>query len=146
LPITQNGSGILITPTGSATASISILRSQIENNNGGGIHTDSSNGAINVDIADSAISNNASNGFNVASGAGGHNNMVSIARTTIANNGLVGIQSGGSTSAVLLDTTLLDSNTSGATDVLTGARILSYGNNRIVGAPGSGFTGPASLQ
>jgi hypothetical protein len=144
--ITQNGAGVLVVPTGSASVSIGLDRSRIENNNGGGIHTDSSNGAITVDIADSTISYNVSNGFNVTSGTGTQNDMVNIIRTTIAKNGLVGIQTGGSHAAVLLNASTLDSNTNGATLASNGARIISYGNNQIIGTPGSGFTGSAPLQ
>ena len=72
--------------------------------------------------------------------------MVNIIRTTIAKNGLVGIQTGGSNAAVLLNASTLDSNTNGATLAYNGAHILSYGNNQIIGTPGSGFTGSASLQ
>jgi hypothetical protein len=45
----------------------------------------------------------------------------------------------------MIDTTLLDSHAS-ATSVISGGRILTYGNNQIVGTSGSGFTGSASLQ
>ena len=48
--------------------------------------------------------------------------------------------------AALIDTTLLDGNTAGATSVVGGGRLLTYGNNRIVGSAGSGFTGSAALQ
>jgi hypothetical protein len=39
--------------------------------------------------------------------------------------------------AALIDTTLLDGNTAGATSVVGGGRLLTYGNNRIVGSAGS---------
>ena len=52
----------------------------------------------------------------------------------------------GATAAAMIDTTLLDSNASGATAVVGGGHMLTYGNNRIVGSSGSGFTGLASLQ
>jgi hypothetical protein len=151
--ISNNAAGVLIRPLvigGGINMKPSVNATfdhvTVAQNSGGGIHTDSSDGPITVDIADSTISDNASNGFNVTSGTGPHNNMVNIIRTTIANNGLVGIQSGGSNAAVLLNASTLDSNTNGATDALTGARIVSYGNNQIIGAPGSGFTGSAALQ
>jgi hypothetical protein len=41
---------------------------------------------------------------------------------------------------------LLDSNTAGATSVVSGGRLLTYGNNHIVGSAGSGFTGTAPSQ
>jgi hypothetical protein len=58
----------------------------------------------------------------------------------------IGAGDGGSNAAVLLNASTLDSNTNGATLASNGARILSHGNNQIIGTPGSGFTGSASLQ
>ena len=110
--ISNNAAGVLIRPLvigGGINMKPSVNATfdhvTVAQNSGGGIHTDSSDGPITVDIADSTISDNASNGFNVTSGTGPHNNMVNIIRTTIANNGLVGIQSGGSNAAVLLNAT-----------------------------------------
>jgi hypothetical protein len=145
--LSNNGAaGVLIQPAsgGSVTATFDHVR--ITENSGGGIHADSSNGPVTVDVVDSVISDNSSNGFNVTSGSGTQNNVVTLSRSTIATNGLVGIQVGGSNAAVLVDTTLLDSNTNGATYVGSGGRILSYGNNRIVGSSGSGFTGAMAQQ
>ncbi len=144
--ISTNSSGVLLKPAAGMSINATFDHVTITNNSGGGLHADSSSGPITVDIVDSAITDNSSNGFNVTSGTGTQNNVVNIARSTIARNGLVGIQAGGSNAAVLVDTTLLDSNTSGATLAGNGARILSYGNNRIVGSAGSGFTGTAPLQ
>jgi hypothetical protein len=142
----NNGSGVLIQPAsgGSVTATFDHVR--ITENNGGGIHTNSSNGPVTVDVIDSVISGNTANGFNVTSGSGTQNNVMNIVRTTIADNGLVGIQVGGGNAAVMLNASVLDSNASGATYVGSGGRILSYGNNAIIGSAGAGFTGSASLQ
>lgn len=141
----NNGAGIIIKPLagGSVTATFDHVTIT---QNGGGIHTDSSNGPVTVDVYDSVSSDNDSNGFNVTSGTGTQNNVMTIARTVISNNGLTGIQAGGSNAAVLVDTTVLDGNTNGATQTGAGGRILSYGNNRIVGSPGSGFSGGATQR
>jgi hypothetical protein len=72
--------------------------------------------------------------------------MFNIHSSVIAKNGVAGLQANGATAAALVDTTLFDTNTSGATSVVAGGRLLTYGNNRIVGSPGSGFTGSAALQ
>jgi hypothetical protein len=143
--ITQNNAGILVAPTGSASVSMSIDRSRIENNTGGGMKTVTTNGAINASISDSSVSFNSGNGLNVVSGSGAQN-MLSLTRDIIASNGAAGVQANGATSAALIDTTLLDSNTAGATASVGGGRLLTYGTNRIVGSSGSGFTGTASLQ
>jgi len=48
--------------------------------------------------------------------------------------------------AALVNSSVLDSNTAGATALIGAGRILTYGNNSIVGTSGSGFTGAAPLQ
>jgi hypothetical protein len=143
-PITQNGGGVLVAPTGGASVSISIERSQLESNNGGGIKTDSANGIINLDIIESQISNN--DGVGVNARAGGSLNMVSIKNSVIAKNSAQGVQANGANVGVTVQTTLFDQNASGATSVVAGGHISTYGNNSIVGSSGSGFTGTASLQ
>jgi hypothetical protein len=47
---------------------------------------------------------------------------------------------------VLIATTLLDQNVSGATSVVSGGNMFTYGNNDVVGGLGSGFTGTATLR
>jgi hypothetical protein len=143
--ISTNGSGVLVAPTGSGSVSISIDRSRIENNTGGGVKTDTTSGAINVSISDSSVSFNGGSGLNaVGSGAGA--NTLNLIRDVIAKNGTAGVQANGATAAALVNSTMLDSNATGATSVVAGGRVLTYGNNSIVGSPGSGFTGPAALR
>jgi hypothetical protein len=144
--ISSSASGILLKPAAGGSINATLDQVTITDNGGGGIRADSSNGPVNVDISDSVISENGANGLNISSGTGTHNDMVNITRSTIAKNGLVGIQTGGSNGAVMLDATLLDSNANGATLAVGGSRILSYGNNRIVGSAGSGFNGTPGLQ
>jgi hypothetical protein len=136
--------GVLIKPAsgGSVTATfdgVTITK------NAGGLHTDTTNGAVRVDISDSTISNNADNGLIAIGGAGGQN-MMNLSRDVIASNGQVGIEASGTSAAALVDTTLLDSNTGGALSSVSGGRILTYQNNRIVGSAGTGFTATAAPQ
>jgi hypothetical protein len=142
----HGGAAIVLKPSAGGSLSVQFDHVTVVGNTGGGIRADSSNGPISVDITDSLIADNAANGLNITSGSGTQNNMVNIIRTTIAKNGAVGIQTGGSNAAVLLNASTLDSNTSGATLVVNGGHIVSYGNNQIIGTLGSGFTGSASLQ
>ena len=144
--ISNNAAGVLIKPAAGGSVTATFNGVTIVNNGGGGIRADSSNGPITMDITDSLIADNVSNGLNISSGTGTQNDMVNIIRTTIAKNGLVGIQSGGSNAAVLLNASTLDSNGNGATLASNGGRITSYGNNQIIGTPGSGFTGSTPLQ
>ena len=114
-------------------------------NNGGGLKTNSTNGAIKIDISNSTFSNSGATGLNVIGGAGGAN-MVTLKNDVIASSATAGIQASGATAAVLVSNTLLDSNATGATAAVSGGRILTYGNNSIIGAPGSGFTSSTPLQ
>ncbi len=78
---------VLVAPTGSGSAVMSIERSQIENSTGGGIKaTSASGGPITVSVTDSSISQNASNGLNQVSGTS--NVVVNLSRDVIASNGL----------------------------------------------------------
>jgi hypothetical protein len=143
--VSNSGSGVLLQPGlgGSMTATFDGVT--IVDNTGGGLKTDTGRGAVRVDISNSTISNNAGNGLNAVSGAGGAN-MLDLKNDVIAGNGTAGVQANGSNAAALVDMTLLDSNASGATSIVAGGRVLTYGNNHIVGSAGSGFTGTAPSQ
>jgi Right handed beta helix region len=142
--IKDNVSGVLLKPAsgGSVTATfdgVTIV------NNTGGLRTDSTNGAVRVDVANSTISNNTANGIVAIGGAGG-NSMMTLKNDIIASNGQAGIVVSGTTAAVLVNNSVLDSNTTGATSAVSGGRILTYGNNSIIGPTGFGFTSSTPLQ
>ena len=143
--ISNNGSGILIKPGSGGSVTATLIGVTIDGNSGGGLKTDTTNGPVSVDISNSTISNNGGNGMNAVSGAGGAN-MLNIKNSVIARNGSAGVQANGTNAAALIDMTLLDSNTAGATSAVNGGRMLTYGNNHIVGSAGSGFTGTAPSQ
>jgi Right handed beta helix region len=136
--------GVLIKPAagGSVTGTFDGVTIT---NNAGGLRTDTTNGAVTVDISNSTISNNANNGLIAIGGAGGQN-MVSVRNDVIASNSQAGIEASGGNAAVLVNNTLLDSNTGGALSAVSSGRILTYQNNNIVGSPGTGFTGTAAPQ
>ena len=138
----NTAAGVLIKPAagGSVTATFDGVTIT---NNAGGLRTDTTNGAVRVDISNSTINNNANNGVIAIGGAGGQN-VMNLSRDVIASNGQVGIEVSGTTAGAIVDTTLLDSNTLGALSAVSSGRILTYQNNRIVGSPGTGFTGTAS--
>jgi hypothetical protein len=142
--ISNAGSGILLKPAAGGSIKATLDHVTITGNGGGGIKTDSTNGIVNLDITDSEISNNAANGINLVGSA--NQNMLNLSRTVIAKNTLTGLQTNGAAAAALVETTLFDTNGAGATTVVNGGHVLTYGNNRIVGTAGSGFTGSASLQ
>jgi hypothetical protein len=143
--ISNNSSGVLIKPGSGGSVTATFDGVTITNNTGGGLKTDTTNGLVSVDISNSTISGNFGNGMNAVGGAGGPA-MFNIHNSVVAKNGAAGMQVNGATAAAIIDTTLLDSNASGATTVVNGGHILTYGNNRIVGSPGSGFTSTTPLQ
>jgi hypothetical protein len=123
---------------------VSISRSSFQNG-GGGVRLDSTPGAaITAAISDSNISLNGGNGINAIAGA--TQNIVSIKNSVIAKNGGAGVQANGANAGVLLQMTLLDQNVAGATSVVNGGNMFTFGNNSIVGGAGAGFTAMAGLQ
>jgi hypothetical protein len=151
--ISNNAAGVLIEPfviEGGVSVKPKVKatfdRVTITQNTGGGIKINSSAAPVTVDITASEITDNGGNGLNAVSQAGGAAAMFNIGHSVIAQNGDAGVQANGANAAALIDTTLLDSNAAGALAAIGGGRILTYGNNRIVGSAGTGFTGPAALQ
>ena len=143
--ISNSVAGVLIQPGSGGSVKATFDDVTITQNSGGGIKINTASGPVTVDITASEITDNSGNGLNAVSGAGGAA-MFNISHSVIADNGAAGVQANGSSAAALVDTTLLDSNASGATSVVSSGRISTYGTNRIVGSSGSGFTGSASLQ
>jgi hypothetical protein len=143
--ISNSAAGVLIQPAtgGSVTATFDGVT--IVENNGGGLKTDTINGPINLAISNSTISKNGGNGINAVGSAGGQN-VLQLTHDVIAYNSVAGVQANGASAAVLVNNTSILNNATGATSLIANGRILTYGNNSIVGLPGSGFTGPASLQ
>jgi hypothetical protein len=143
--ISNNASGVLIKPASGGSVTATFNGVTIADNTGGGLKTDSTNGAVTVDMSNSTISKNVGNGLNAVGGSGAQN-MLNIRNSVIASNGSAGVQANGTNAAALVNNTLLDSNTAGATSAVGGGRILTYGNNSIVGLSGSGFTSSTPLQ
>jgi parallel beta helix pectate lyase-like protein len=135
---------IILKPASGGSINATFDHVTVTKNGGGGIRLDATNGPVTADVTDSVITNNTGNGLNATGGAGAA--MLSIHNSVIAKNGAAGVSATGGSGAALIDTTLLDSNASGATSVISGGHILTYGNNRIVGMPGSGFTSTTPLQ
>jgi hypothetical protein len=140
----NNTAGVLIKPQAGGSATATFNGVTITDNTGGGIKTDATNGAVSIDISNSTISNNGGNGINAVGAT--NQNVVSIKNSVIAKNAVAGVQANGALAGVLVQTTLFDQNAAGATSVVAGGHISTYGNNSIVGSSGSSFTGTASLQ
>jgi hypothetical protein len=143
--MSNSGSGVLIKPAAGGAVTATFDGVTIAENSGGGIKTDTTNGAINLAISNSTITKNGGNGLNAIGGAGGQN-MLELIHDVIASNSVAGVQANGTNAAVLVSNTSILNNLTGATSVVAGGRVVTYGNNSIVGSSGSGFTGTASLQ
>jgi hypothetical protein len=143
--ISNNAGGVLLKPAAGGSVIATFDGVTIADNTGGGLKTDTTNGPVNVDISNSTISNNGGNGLNAVGGASG-TNMLNIKNSVIARNGAGGVQANGANAAALVNNTLLDSNTAGAIFAVGGGRVLTYGNNSIVGSIGTGFTSSTPLQ
>jgi len=143
--LTGNGAGIRIAPTTATPINVVVDRTEIDNNAGGGMKADgTSGGPITVSISGSSISMNPGNGVNAVGPS--NNVIINLNNDVIASNGTAGVQANGANAAVLVSNTSILDNTAGATSAVGGGRILTYGNNRVVGSAGTGFTGPAALQ
>ena len=143
--ISSSSGGVLIQPSSGGSVNATFDHVTITQNSGGGVKINTASGPVTVDMTASVITDNTGNGLNAVSGAGGAA-MFSIGHSVIARNGSAGVQANGTNAAALIDTTLLDGNGTGALEAIGSGRILTYGNNRIVGSAGTGFTGPAALQ
>jgi hypothetical protein len=143
--ISNSAAGMLIQPSSGGSVNATFDRVTVTQNSGGGIKINTASGPVTVDMTASVITDNTGNGLNAVSGAAGAA-MISIGHSVISQNGAAGVQANGANAAALIDTTLLDSNGAGALEAIGSGRILTYGNNRIVGSAGTGFTGPAPLQ
>jgi hypothetical protein len=142
--VNGNNAGVKVASTVSAPVNITIAGSHIDNNVGGGVRVDGgSGGPVTISIVDSTVSHNGGNGLNAVSSTA--NIMVNLLRDVIGVNGSAGIQANGTSAAVVVNNTALLNNATGLS-AIGGGRILTYGNNSIVGTAGSGFTGTASLQ
>jgi hypothetical protein len=104
-------------------------------------------GSSNVSVNDTSLSLNGGAGTNGVSGASG-NVAIDMMRDTITKNGAAGVQaniSGGGTSTITVGESMLSNNAS-AWQALNGASLLSYKNNEVTGAAGTGPSGQATFQ
>lgn len=143
--ISNNVGGILLKPAAGGSINATLDHVTIADNGGGGTKIDTTNGPVTLDVTDSVFSNNSGSGINAVGNAGGQA-IVSIKNSVIAKNGVVGVQANGANAGVLLQTTLLDQNAAGATSIVNGGNMFSYGNNSIVGSLGSGFNQTGQLH
>jgi hypothetical protein len=135
--IANNGSsattgGIVITPTGTGTASVVITNTKV-NANTSGVRADAtgvSTGNVRATIKDSSISGNANDGATgIAAGLGG-GTILMIDKSVMANNTSNGVVANGA--LVLLGDSVVTGNGTGLSST-NGATLNTYKNNSING-------------
>jgi hypothetical protein len=144
----NNSAGVISKPTGGAIVNVEIDRARMDSNSGGAMKIDGTGGgSSNVAVNDSSMSQNGGTGTNGVSGASG-NIKIDLMRDTIANNVGAGVQaniSGGGTSTVTVGQSMLSNNGS-AWQALNGASLLTFQNNQVTGAAGTGPSGNIGPQ
>lgn len=124
------GAGILIAPTGGASAEV-VVENVVSSNNNNGIHANSAtSGAISVAIDNSVFSLNTGNGIAATGGVGSINILVD--GTTSSDNAAAGLTASGATAIIRLSDSNVTGNANGLTTASSG-QILSFVNNRIRG-------------
>jgi len=133
----NSGSGVLLRPTGSATAVFN--RVELGNNGGHGILVNgfNSTGAntINATVSESVAAGNGNAGFFSASQSGNAPTSITLFHSVAANNN-VGVAANGSGAILLLANSTVTGNTSGWFQVSSGI-VASYGDNYIDGNAGN---------
>ena len=140
--ISENGSlatggGIVIQPTGSGSAFVTLRDIRVRNNANNAIRIDSTgNTGIRavVTIENADITGNA-NGINVIAAAGTAPTSVMISDSSITANG-TGITANGGLATVRVGDTVITGNITGVSAINSGA-ILSYGTNQLDSNPDS---------
>jgi hypothetical protein len=131
--ITDNGgtisnAGILINPTGGASANVSLFRVQLEGNTNG-VFMDGSGGggASNLSVKDSVLSASSSNGIAVSSTGGAFKAVV--AGSNMNFNVGVGAAVAGASATLLLGSNTIMGNVTGVSN--SGGTLQSFKNNQI---------------
>jgi hypothetical protein len=131
--ITDNGgtisnAGVLIRPTGGASANVSLFRVELEGNTNG-VFMDGSGGAgpSNLSVKDSVLSASSSNGIAVASTSGAFKAVV--AGSNLNFNVGVGAAVAGANATLLLGGNTIMGNVTGVSNA--GGTLQSFKNNQI---------------
>jgi hypothetical protein len=128
--------GIDIRPTGAATVTATITRTQIT---GGtfGIIADgfATTGKINGVVRDSDVSRNSQNGITSSNGTAANVTLM-IDDVSVSGNGNKGLSTSGTNAGMLVGNSSIFGNTAGLF-ATSGGALVSYGNNRVNGNNGA---------
>lgn len=140
-----SGGGVLIQPTGTGSATVSLNGVLIDDNSGAAFRIDTGGNTTTagnfVTIENSQLSHSTW-GLLVNTPAGAASATVMVNRSAILYNTSRGILAGGATALVRVGDTTITANWAGL-ESTTGASIRSYGDNRLDGNGSDGaFTAP----
>lgn len=123
--IDSGGSGILIAPTGGATAGASLSNVSLQGN-GTGMSINTTSGSATVELTNSLVAANTTNGITVSGTSPG---ILLINATTVSNNSGSGVSAGNGASVFIGGSSFVG-NSTGVLATGTGA-VRSYKNNAI---------------
>jgi hypothetical protein len=133
--ITGNGGGVLVQPTGTGSAQVTLNRVQIAHNTGTGVLVsavgNTGGPTTSVSIYDSSITGNQA-GIASVSPPGTKNVMTSIRSSTVNNNASYGILSNGSGAQSRVAESQINNNDEGVKSAAGGV-LVSYGDNKLYG-------------
>lgn len=140
--LNNDGAGILVAPTGSGAANVSISNTKVFNNTRG-VRGDASgtSGTVNIVVTDSVVTANTLSGLSIVSGAVSPG-LLTIT-DTVASLNASGVNSNGAAAVARLSSTVITGNTSGLLPA-AGGQIISYGNN-IFDANGAANTPTSTI-
>ncbi|MFL6237478.1 MAG: hypothetical protein ACJ76N_30435 [Thermoanaerobaculia bacterium] len=126
------GGGILIKPSGAASAK-AVLTGVIVENNTFGVRADgsASTGSVNVTVKDGSVSGNTNSGIISVSVSGGAVTQALVSGTTISNNGF-GVRADGAIATLRFGNTDINGNGTGMS-IANGGQLLSYATNHVDG-------------
>ena len=137
--VADNGTGIVIFPTGSGTV-VAIINRVEANSNITGIHAAgwNSTGSVNVTVSDSVAANNIDVGFEALSNPGKAQTVLNLFHSVAANNGLPNtyVERAGiyvQNAVVRLAQSMVTGNFYGWNIMNPGTYLYSYGDNYIDG-------------
>jgi hypothetical protein len=136
------GGGIVVKPSGSAFATVSLTRVTLDHNSNGLIgDASATTGAVLIDVLDSSASGNGTSGFSLVAGSSA-NTVMSLNRVGAFGNSF-GVATNGVNSNVLLSNSVVSANNS-TFSIANSGKIISYLNNVLL----NNFTnvGPTGTQ
>lgn len=142
--VAPSSGGIVIKPTASGSANVSLERVQIFSSVQSGLSIDGATGPASVNVRNSVISTTAGDGIVVSGGPSATQLMLDD--VLVSENAQAGILATGSGALIRMSNSTISGNLQGI-QTTTGGQVISFGNNRIRGNVSDGApTGSAPLQ